>query len=397
MIKILSSSKRLLLHYTPDNGERNWVPDALKTRGEAPLKKTFYFQKRHVLKWPEEADDPFDDNNHMQFLLGEAEGNYYKIGRGILVDDQDIYLHKNLSFSSKLFVASERISIFRTLASLYQHDIYVGGKHKTAIPGRVFQQLIDQFPTTTEKNRYAQARVAGVLRNYLEDMMDAESAYLRLLNKRVHSRTSRLPKLFQQQELQKYDSIIQRLEYMLNHEDGYSESNWQEELLGILQLLYPKYIAVFREAIIHLPHGQRRELDYVLVDANGHVDIIEIKKPFGHKIMSDDHYRNNYIPLRELSGTIMQLEKYLYHLNRHAAAVEENWSSQYRDQLPHLFSIKVTNPSGIIIMGRDHILNEGQRMDFEVVKRKYKNIVDIITYDDLLRRLRITVEQLRKL
>lgn len=345
----------------------------------------------------EEADDPFDDDNHMQFLLGEAEGNYYKIGRGILVDDQDIYLHKNLSFSSKLFVASERISIFRTLASLYPHDIYVGGKHKTAIPGRVFQQLLDQFPTTTEKNRYAQARVAGVLRNYLEDMMDAESAYLRLLNKRVHTRTSRLPKLFQQQELHKYGSIIQRLEYMLNHEDGYSELNWQEELLGILQLLYPKYITVFREAIIRLPHGQRRELDYVLLDANGHVDIIEIKKPFGHKIMSDDHYRNNYIPLRELSGTIMQLEKYLYHLNRHAAAVEEDWSSQYRDQLPHQFSIKVTNPTGIIIMGRDHILNEGQRMDFEVVKRKYKNIVDIITYDDLLRRLRITVEQLRKL
>ena len=33
----------------------------------------------------------------------------------------------------------------------------------------------------------------------------------------------------------------------------------------------------------------------------------------------------------------------------------------------------------------------GQLLDFEVIKRKYANMMDIITYDDLLRRLNNTI------
>lgn len=45
-------------------------------------------------------------------------------------------------------------------------------------------------------------------------------------------------------------------------------------------------------------------------------------------------------------------------------------------------------------MGRDSNLSNAQKGDFEVVKRKYKNIIDIITYDDLLRRLDFIVKEL---
>ena len=44
-------------------------------------------------------------------------------------------------------------------------------------------------------------------------------------------------------------------------------------------------------------------------------------------------------------------------------------------------------------MGRDNNLSAAQRHDFEVIKRKYKNVVDIITYDDLIRRLETVVKQ----
>jgi hypothetical protein len=50
----------------------------------------------------------------------------------------------------------------------------------------------------------------------------------------------------------------------------------------------------------------------------------------------------------------------------------------------------------MIIMGREINLSPSQKRDFEVIKRKYKNIVDIITYDDLLGRLSVTIEQLQK-
>ncbi len=55
--------------------------------------------------------------------------------------------------------------------------------------------------------------------------------------------------------------------------------------------------------------------------------------------------------------------------------------------------IRVTNPKAIIILGRDRLpngapaLSNGQRFDLEVIKRKYANMIDILTYDDLLQRL----------
>ena len=47
-------------------------------------------------------------------------------------------------------------------------------------------------------------------------------------------------------------------------------------------------------------------------------------------------------------------------------------------------------------MGRETGLTNDQLHDFEIVKRKYKNIVDIITYDDLLKRIKSCIEQFEK-
>lgn len=62
--------------------------------------------------------------------------------------------------------------------------------------------------------------------------------------------------------------------------------------------------------------------------------------------------------------------------------------------MPKNFQIHITNPAAIIIMGRKVGLSKEQLQDFEVIKRKYKNVVDIITYDDLLNRLNSIIEQL---
>ncbi len=41
-------------------------------------------------------------------------------------------------------------------------------------------------------------------------------------------------------------------------------------------------------------------------------------------------------------------------------------------------------------------MTENQKLDFEIIKRKYTNMMDIITYDDLLRRLNRTISALKK-
>ena len=47
----------------------------------------------------------------------------------------------------------------------------------------------------------------------------------------------------------------------------------------------------------------------------------------------------------------------------------------------------------MIIMGRDANLTTDQRTDFEVIRRKYRHVVEIMTYDDLLRRLKVVRAQ----
>lgn len=48
-------------------------------------------------------------------------------------------------------------------------------------------------------------------------------------------------------------------------------------------------------------------------------------------------------------------------------------------------------------MGRDNKMDKNQLQDFEIIKRKYKNVIDIFTYDDLIRRLKMIISQLKKI
>ena len=46
-------------------------------------------------------------------------------------------------------------------------------------------------------------------------------------------------------------------------------------------------------------------------------------------------------------------------------------------------------------MGRSNLLNKHQKEDFEVIRRKYKNVIDIMSYDDLIHRLENIIEKFK--
>jgi hypothetical protein len=83
----------------------------------------------------------------------------------------------------------------------------------------------------------------------------------------------------------------------------------------------------------------------------------------------------------------MQVEKYIFHLSKWGRDGEREILKKRKAELPPDFEIKVTNPQAMIILGRDKDFTGEQKFDFEIIKRKYANIIDIMTYDDLLRRL----------
>ena len=110
-------------------------------------------------------------------------------------------------------------------------------------------------------------------------------------------------------ELQQFRGIKRDLDELLNRADGEREQIWQEQIHGLLRQLYPKYIAGIREVAIKGGDRHDKRPDFLLVDANGYIDILEIKKPGIQLLTKQSSCRDNYVPVRELAGAIQQIEK----------------------------------------------------------------------------------------
>ncbi len=407
MINFVKDGNRLLLSYRPAPGN-HWLAWRLQRDELIILRRgVFKFQPADfydptasevveaLSALESQGEVEMEDNTYL-LVLGELDDDYYRLEGRVFGTARTFFFHEDMQFSTRLFVAERNTSILRKIDELVSDDVYIGGTREGAIPEDAYLGLVKAFPNAYELQRYAAARVSGCLREYLDNATDAERHYQKYMNKKTAPTRTRLFVDIQDRELVKYEALVVHLETMLAREDEYNERQWQDEIAKFILLLYPKYIQAIPEARVpDASTGEHRQIDFMLVDFSGAVDIVEIKRPFGHAIVSKAKYRDNHIPLRELSGTIMQLEKYIYHLGRWGRKGEESLSARYRDRLPNGLQLKVINPRGFIIMGRENTLTDRQRDDFEIIKRKYRNVIDIITYDDLLKRLSLTVSQLR--
>lgn len=393
MIKFFKKDDLLILSYEPFSSE--WVFRALKDKEEVTIKKTFTFSIKDLFDQKLEKITKLDYDKPVEFIFGKLENNYFKVEKNKLNINKNLFIYKNISITSKFFIANRDISIFKKIDRLIDEDIYIGGEKSNTIPWSEYNKLLKNFPNSYELTRYVDARLSSILKNYFDRIMDSEKNYHSYMNKKITEEGENLYKKFQKSELIKYKLIYKKLEEMLVDENKYNEKQWQSEMLQIILLLYPKYIYVFENTPVKDDYSRKiRKLDYLLVDAGGNTDIVEIKKPFDNCIITKNQYRDNYIPMRELSGTVMQIEKYIFYLNKWGKKGEKFLTKRYKNELPKNFNIKIVNPCGLIIMGRDSGLNLSQRQDFEVVRRKYKNIIDILTYDDLIRRLDFIIRQL---
>lgn len=392
MIKFKKTTSAIILQYSPQDGSE-WLYKKLNNHEIHNLQSTFLLKKKHLYR---KTSYPSFDTS-INFKIATKKGEYFKFNKKILSIEFDLYIHEDIPLKHRTFVAEKNVSIFRRLNELEPETIYIGGEKPGNLPKEDFLNLVKNFPNSTELKKYVLARVSATIRNYFETKVDGEEKFNNYMNKKESLIGNNLLATFNNNEIVKYSSTLEKLEFMLNNEISYNEHQWQEEIIQIILLLNPKYIKSFHEVTIkNIYTNDNRRLDFLLVDSSGNIDIVELKKPFDKCIVTTSTYRKNHIPLRELSGTVMQIEKYLFYLNKWSKTGEEYLTKKFKDELPNNLNIKITNPSGMIIMGREINLSPSQKRDFEVIKRKYKNIVDIITYDDLLGRLRVTIEQLQQ-
>ena len=96
---------------------------------------------------------------------------------------------------------------------------------------------------------------------------------------------------------------------------------------------------------------------------------------------------------RKFSGTVQQIEKYIFcltALNRE----KDVFFRKLQERLPDGILPQVVNPKGILLLGRSENFNEQQTRDFELIRRQYKSIADIMTYDDLVQRFERIIQSL---
>lgn len=387
----------VVLTYWAEDRPVDWVDDKLSTEEEVTLSRTFTLRRGDLID-PEDEDENYVDDEVRAFAIGTIESGYRRIRKDVLGLKHDLLIATSVGLRRQTFVAERNISIFRRIDRLIDEQIVVGGPHATAIPEDEFARLLHDFPTSTELTYYADTRVTRVLREYLPTMSDSERRLAAYMDRRVHDSrtTSAGPRAAlaaaSELELEKFIYVRDSLAEALSDAESYSEAEWQRAVADRFLLIFPQYVAVLHNVHVKEHYSKEskstdRYIDLMLVAANGCADIIEIKKPFERSLVSKGQYRDNHVPVRELSGSIMQAQKYLFYLSKAGRDGEKQITKSHRGDLPADLEIKIANPKAIILTGRDHDLSPRETFDFEFVRRNYSNVVDIISYDDLLRRL----------
>jgi hypothetical protein len=376
-------NNKLLYTYTP-SGNADWLMNSLKEGKNKRVSRVFYFQKKDLIT--------YDDVDYI-FQIGFLDGEYYRINKDILDTQSDVLIHESIKITKKMFTAEKGISILKKIDSVVKQQIIIGGKEEKSLPFEEFQKLIHDFPTYRELIHYTDSRMTNILMNYFHTTTDSEKKLNNYMNKRKQLKQKLSTDILKNFEKNKYVYIYETLQDMLKNSTDYSENDWQKQILEIILLIYPKYILFLENVQIKDYYSnpsktKDRYIDLTLIDANGNIDIIEIKKPFDNVILYSHKYRDNYTPKKELSGTVMQVEKYIFHLNKWGIHGEKKLNKKYSSNLPKNLSIQITNPKAILILGRENNFNKEQLMDFEIIKRKYANVIDLMTYDDLLKRVK---------
>lgn len=393
MIEIIIENTTLLLKYLPYNPV-HWITEKFEKNDAVVINKVFHFLNEHIFN-----DEPIEaDDSEVLFVIGNLIEGYWRIDRNILKVEYDINISSEYTITPKTFRSETGLSIFREIFKVIQENIWIGGDNPRAIDVAVFSTLIDRFPTDTEMSHYISARVSSVLKEYFTSTKDFEIRYEAYIQKKRQRHQSvnntdgvknELKTLYKENELEKYQDIYRVLSAMMEYPESYDEKEWQIKIIDMLFLLYPKYVCVIPNVQIKDVYSMtNRYLDYLFVDTNGNTDIVEIKKPFFNCILRKTTYRDNYIPMTELSGAIMQIEKYIFYMNKWGIAGEKSITEKYREIIPAEIDIHITNPKGIVIMGQSKDFDLVQMNDFEIIKRKYNNIIDILSYDDLLIRIK---------
>lgn len=368
----------------------------LDTSKDINLKSTFHLKGNNYI---------LEDDDTVTFTIGHltSDKKFYELDRDIFGVKNSIFIHQSLisHINHKHLVNNGRISILNRLSALISTNIFIApdeyieiNESDMLLPWTKFLELVNRFPKSTELTHYANARIANIVKDYLDLNKDYDEVLEKYLSKKERKRkdgsdndrilfTDNIDTHIAESEVGKYRAALNKLKRNIEL-DSYAELDWQEDILNILVLIFPQYKLAIKELTI----SNNKRIDFVLLDLLNNIDLIEIKthtkKIFGRK------YRDNYAPSVELSGSIMQIEKYVYDLTSN---ILKNTQLINNKVTGIEGGVNIVNPKGFIIIGRTNDLDEQKKKDYRIIKNKYSNIVSIFSYDELIQMLESLIDR----
>lgn len=335
----------LILIYEPEIANmRSFISD-LSKGNTVHLRKTFNVKIDNLLeeyadkviayssetKESLDFDDEFDFGV-LEFRIGKVNGDYVELSQSVFDLNYRFLFSRTIPLKIRLFVADHNISIPRKMSEVFKSDIFIGGDETQAgfVSVSDYELLVKKFPTTTELKYYANSRVELLLSDYFDDKVGFLQKYQRFIKTRKSLTDSKTPLLDRDDFVSSalYESTLHEVEqFSILLEDftkklfsnSYPESFWQLYIKRLVFMLFPKYILAPREitfeAIDEVEDPFQRRPDFILIDTNGFVDVMDIKTPETIIISNSPAYRNNYVPSKVFSSAIQQVEKYVYCLN----------------------------------------------------------------------------------
>lgn len=244
------------------------------------VSRAFTFTREDLLSPLEQSEEEAPDTT-FQFRFAQHRRGYFHVPGRILGIDNNVLISDDVWLERKLFIAERNVGIFRRIAKVKGDDgeIVVGGAQENAIPIETFRQLLDRFPNSGELDRYASARVETIIGEFFDGMKSARENYERYLSRRKSVVTDRplSQGVLLQAEIDKFVFVRETIEAWLGAAESYSERDWQQMIIKIILLIFPKYVAVLENVEIadfYTTPGRttRRFIDLCLVDAGGNID-----------------------------------------------------------------------------------------------------------------------------
>ena len=384
---------KVLLLFFPEMGGSEAYLKLLDEREYMRVYNVFTISKENVLGI---------DGDDVVISIGVVDGSYNRISGDILGTKRDYCFENTIKLGKTDFIGVRRTSVLCLLDSLIstnRESVYIDSKngefdsdnHIVYSDFRKFQKAI---PHKTEISKYIRMRAASVFGGIFakaDAAIEEHNEWLKHIENVVHGENlteGNITNLdyFHALDYKKLMEIRDKLVYYVDNCDTYAESTFQKAISEIVRFIFPKYLYSAREVKFKGLDAHEKQPDFVLIDYNGMIDFMEIKKP-SSKLLNVRKYRNNYSPSYEMSGAAQQVEKYITCIQRYAEEWETKPPRKIAKVIPEEMRLKVINPQGIIVMGDARGFSVDQKRDFELIKRQYKHVAEIITYDDLLSRL----------